>query len=148
MAQAVAVAEVGAAQHPGAPDAAALALLERLVIESHRATQAAQRGDAATLHELLDVRAHMIEALEEVARIVTPHIGPYRVKARQAEATRAALLAKSNELQVLNVKLLECVRAEAARLSVSIASLDRGESTEVAYKAPQTERAPSLDLMR
>ena len=90
----------------------------------------------------------MIAALEQIGQIVTPRIGPYRVESRQSEATRAALLAKSSELQQLNVKLLQCVRAEAARLSMSIAALDRGGTSEVAYRPYQTERTPNLDLMR
>ena len=133
---------------PEGPDAAALELLERLVIESHRASAAAQKGDTESLHELLDVRAEMIGRLEEMARLVAPRVGPYHINHKQAEAARAQLLVKSNELQQLNVRLLHCVRAEAARLSVSIAALDRGESTEEAYRAPQTERTPNLDLMR
>jgi len=130
------------------PDAAALDLLERLVIESHRATSAAQNGDADTLHELLATRGEMISALEALASIVAPHIGPYRPRRAQSEATRARLLAKSRELQELNVRLLQCVRAEAQRLSISIAALDRGESSEDAYRPAQAERTPSLDLMR
>jgi hypothetical protein len=130
------------------PDAAALDLLERIIIDSHRAANAAQHGDSETLHELLATRGEMISALEALAAIVAPHIGPHRSRRAQSEGTRARLLAKSKELQELNVRLLQCVRAEAQRLSISIAALDRGDISEDAYRPSQAGRTSSLDLMR
>jgi hypothetical protein len=148
LARAVASAELTLSPTPMTPSAAAVELLERLVIESHRATEALTSGDMRGLHELLDVRAEMIGALEDITKIVAHRAGPLRLHSAQTEATRAALLAKTGELQQLNVRLLHCVRAEAARLSVAIGALDRGETSEVAYKRPQSERTPNLDLMR
>ena len=148
LAHAVATAAVAISPAPVTPDAAAVELLERLVIASHRATDAAERGDIDSLHQLLDVRAEMIQALEDITKLVAHRVGPFRPRSATSDATRTALLARTSDLQQLNVRLLHCVRAEAARLSVSIGALDRGETTEVAYGAPQTERTPSLDLMR
>lgn len=141
----------GLAAMPDAPvslDAAALALLDRLVLDTHTANESTLKGDIDSLQGLLDARDAMLASLGEIAAILSNRNGPFNARASVAEATRLELISQANELQRANVKLMQSVSRESARLAASIAALDRGDTIEFAYRTAQTERTSNLDLMR
>ncbi|MDB4917303.1 MAG: hypothetical protein JWM95_4947 [Gemmatimonadetes bacterium] len=136
---------------PEAPfslDVSALALLDRLVLDTRSASDAAIQGDIDSLQGLLDARDAMLASLGEIAAILANRNGPFNARASVAEATRLELIAQANELQRANVKLMQAVSRESARLAASIATLDRGDTIEFAYRAAKAERTANLDLLR
>jgi hypothetical protein len=140
---------IGAA--PDAPtslDLSALALLDRLVLDTRAATDVAIKGEIDSLQGLLDARDAMLASLGEIAAILSNRNGPFNSRASVAEATRLELIAQASELQRANVKLMQSVSREAARLAASIATIDRGDTIEFAYRTATVERTTNLDLMR
>lgn len=133
---------------PSALDASALALLDRLVNETRITNDTVLQGDIDSLQALLDARDAMLASLGEIAAILANRNGPFNSRASVAEATRLELIAQANELQRANVKLMQSVSRESARLAASIATLERGDTIEFAYRTAKVERATNLDLMR
>ena len=133
---------------PESLDAAALALLERLVHDTRIASESTLKGDIDSLQGLLDARDAMLASLAEIAAILSSRNGPFNSRASVAEATRIELIAQANELQRANIKLMQAVSRESSRLAASIAGLERGDTIEFAYRTAKVERTANLDLMR
>ena len=137
-----------APEAPMSLDVSALALLDRLVADTRAANDSALQGDIDSLQGLLDARDAMLASLTEIAAILANRNGPFNSRASVAEATRLELIAQANELQRANVKLMQSVSRESARLAASIATLERGDTIEFAYRTAKVERTANLDLMR
>lgn len=130
-------------------DMAALELIERLIAGTRRASEPTPSGELASLHELLDARDSMLASLGTIteAFAASDLLSLSRHEIPVASSTRLELLARVNEFQRANTRLLRAVGQDAARLKASMLRLEHGDSVGLAYHA-EPPGVSNLNLMR